>query len=256
MSRIAPSLLLLQVIAFSVTAQTQGPVVTGVVRDTTGRPIVGAEVFVGRTQKPVTTNDVGRFRVTGAPTGAQWVAARRIGYTPVRRSVRISREETQEIELVMVALPVMLPELKVVEQSGMKARRLEDFWNRSRSAYGGRFITSEDLERRNPITLGWMVRPYLPNAALSNWERDASDFGPIRNFQQSGAFGAGRSGARCAPAISFDGGITSDTWTVEDIPVSMVEALEVYRPRMSEIPVEYWYDGRAGRCGLVIVWTK
>ncbi len=256
MSRIAPFLLLLQVVAFSVTAQTQGPVVTGVVRDTTGRPIVGAEVFVGRTDKPVTTNDIGRFRVTGAPTGAQWVAARRIGYGPVRRSVRISRDETQEIELVMVALPVRLPELKVVEQSGMKARRLEDFWHRSRIAYGGRFITGEDLERRNPITLVQMVRPYLPYAVLSSWERDASDFGPIGNFRRSAAFGGGRSGARCAPAISFDGGIAFDAWTVEDIPVSLVEALEVYRPRWTEVPIEYSFDGRAMRCGLVIIWTK
>lgn len=184
-------------------------------------------------------------------------AARRIGYAPVRRSVRITRSETQEIDLVMAPLPVTLPELKVVEQSGMRSRRLQDFWQRSRSGYGGRFITGEDLERRNPITLVQMVRPHLPYAALTGLERDVGDFGPIQSgYQQSAAYGGGRSGARCAPAVAFDGGIASDTWNVEDIPVSIVEAIEVYRPRWSEIPIEYSFDGRARRCGLVIIWSK
>ena len=256
MSRIAPTLLLLPMLAMSLSAQTDGAVVTGVVRDTSGRPITGAEVFVGRTDKPVTTNDLGQFRFLNAPAGAQWVSARRIGYAPVRRSVRISRNQPEEIELTMEPLPVMLPELKVVERSGMRARRLEDFWQRTRSAYGGRFITGEDLERRNPVTLVQMVRPYLPYAALTGVERDMRDFGPMNGIQQSAAFGGARSGARCAPSIAFDGGIGSDAWTVEDIPVSLVEAVEVYRPRWTEIPVEYSFDARAARCGLVIIWTK
>src|SRR4029078_13645307 len=101
MSTIAYSLMLLPVLALPVAAQTQGPVVTGYVRDSAGRPIPGAVVFVGRTDKPVTTNDAGKFRVHDAPTGPQWVAARRIGYSPVRRSVRIEQHEAQEIDFVM-----------------------------------------------------------------------------------------------------------------------------------------------------------
>lgn len=257
MSRIAPSLSLLLLVAPSLAAQSEGPVVTGVVRDSAGRPITGAEVFVGRTDKPVTTNDVGRFRFTGAPTGAQWVAARRIGYAPVRRSVRISRTEPEEIVLEMTPLPVLLDEIKVVERSGLKARRLADFWQRSRSSYGGHFITGEDLDRRNPITLVQMVRPYLPYAALSSWERSIDDVGPIWEFTQSGSrVAAGRQGARCAPSIVFDGGSPTDAWNVEDIPVTTVEALEVYRPRWSEMPIEYSFDGRSMRCGLVVIWTR
>lgn len=256
MSRIAYSLMLLPLFAAAANAQTQGPVVTGYVRDSAGRPIPGAEVFVGHTDKPVTTNNAGRFRVNDAPTGPQWVAARRIGYSPVRRSVRISRNEAQEIDFVMVALPVNLPELKVAEQSGLKNRRLQDFWERARSAYGGRFITGEDLTRRNPITLVQVVRPWLPFAALTNLERDPQDFGPIWGYERSVSYGRNSFGSRCAPAISVDGSTASDMWTVEDVPVSQVEAVEVYRPRWSEIPIEYSFSGRAVQCGLVIVWTK
>jgi hypothetical protein len=256
MSRIAYSLLLLPLLAAPVSAQTQGPVVTGLVRDSAGRPIPGAEVFVGKTDKPVTTNEAGRFRVAGAPSGPQWVAARRIGYAPVRRSVRIMRDETQQVDLVMTALPLTLPELKVVEQSGMKNRRLEDFWQRSRFAYGGRFITGEDLERRNPVTLAQVVRQYLPNAALTNVERSPDDQGPMWGYQQTAVYGS-RMGRRCAPAVSVDGSMASDMWTVEDIPVGLVGGLEIYRPRWSEMPTEYSFtSGRAMQCGLVVVWTK
>jgi len=256
MSRIVYSLLLLPLLAVGASAQTEGPVVTGTVQDSAGRPIAGAEVFVGRTDKPVTTNEAGRFRVVGAPSGPQWVAVRRIGYSPVRRSVRISRDENQVIALVMTALPVHLPELKVVEQSGMKTRRLQDFWDRSRTAYAGRFITGEDLERRNPSTLVYVIRPWLPYAALSNIERNPADYGPMWGYGQTASYSRNRLGGRCAPAVSLDGGIASDSWTIEDIPVTMVEALEIYRPRWTEIPIEYSFSGRALQCGLVIVWTK
>lgn len=257
MSRFAYCLMLLPLLAGAASAQTEGPTVTGFVRDSAGRPIVGAEVFVGRTDKPVTTNDAGRYRLVGAPTGSKWVAVRRIGYSPVRRSVRIEQKETQEIDFVMVALPVTLPELKVVEQSGMKNRRLQDFWQRSRNAYGGHFITSEDIARRNPITLAQVVRQWMPLAALTNIERRTGDYGHIWAYQRREGFGGPRGfGGRCAPAVSLNNGMADDYWTVEDVPLGMVEAVEVYRPRWSEIPVEHSFSGRAMTCGLVIVWSK
>ena len=253
MSRILTSLLLLQMAALPVMAQTSGAVVTGVVKDSSGVPIAGAEVFVGRTDKPVVTNEAGRYRVVGAPTGARWVAVRKIGFSPVRRSVRISREEVQVVDLVMTALPVTLPELTVVERSGMKRSRLQDFWDRSRSSFGGYFITAEDLERRNLVNLAMPVRQYLPWAALESWERRSGDFGMMGRYQPASI---GTSHTRCAPAISFNGGLATDTWNVGDIPVSMVEGVEIYKPRWMDIPIEFQMDGRAQRCGLLIIWTK
>jgi hypothetical protein len=137
----------------------------------------------------------------------------------VRRSVRISRNEAQEIDFVMVALPVNLPELKVAEQSGLKNRRLQDFWERARSAYGGRFIAGEDLTRRNPITLVQVVCA----ATADRLDGIQRDFGPIWGYERSISYSRSSFGSRCAPAISVNGSTASDMWTVEDIPVSQVE---------------------------------
>ena len=253
MSRILTSLFLLQITALRALAQAEPPIVTGVVRDTAGTPIAGAEVFVGKADKPVVTNEAGRFRVVSPYTGPQWIAVRRIGFSPTRRSVRLLRSETQVVDLVMTALPVHLPELKVVEQSGLKRRRLQDFWRRYESVYGGYFITGEDLERRNPINLASVVRIHLPYAALESWERDVMDYGPMTRTYTLASTQPLR---RCAPAISYNGSMPDDFYTVSDIPVSSVEAIEVYKPRWLRVPTEFQMYGRALECGLVIVWTR
>jgi hypothetical protein len=247
------SLMLLSLSALPLSAQTDGAIVTGVVKDTLGAPIAGAEVFVGRTDKPVVTNEQGRYRLVGAPTGPRWVAARKIGYSPVRHSVRLAKDETQVVDLVMTALPVTLPELKVVERSGMKRTRLQDFWDRSRTSFSGYFVTAEgpgapSCHRPDD---GRTAVPAVRGTAELGAEliglRHDVDFQPTS---------ISTSHARCAPSISFDGGIPTDSWNVEDIPVSMVEGLEIYKPRWMDIPVDYQMDARAQRCGLVVLWTK
>jgi hypothetical protein len=245
--------LVLQLAALQAGAQTGGPIVTGVVKDTAGIPIAGAEVFVGRAEKPAVTNEAGRFRVVSPYTGPQWIAVRKIGYSPTRRSVRLAKAETQVVDLVMAVLPVHLPELKVVEESGFRRTRLQDFWRRSHSAHGGYFITGEDLERRNPINLAHVVRLYLPYASLESWERNPMDYGPMVNRYSLAGTSTVR---RCAPAVSYNGSMPDDFYSVSDIPVESVEAVEVYKPRWMQIPTEFQMYGRALQCGLVIVWTK
>lgn len=233
--------------------QDKVSVITGVVRDAEGKPLAGAEVFAGRSDKPATTTEQGTFRIAPAPTGPLWVSVRRIGYAPVRRSVTISKGEVQTLDFEMEPLPVTLPELKVVERSGFKSRRLEDFWRRSRTGFGGRFVTREEIERRNPIQLSQLVRGHLPFAALARWEVSAWDSEYDFIGFRSAATGVSR---RCSPAVSINGNVPLGGWLVDDIPVSEVEAIEIYKPRWSNIPVEYSFHPRAQACGLVVIWQR
>jgi hypothetical protein len=202
----------------------------------------------------VTTNDRGEFRVSPAPRGNLWVAVRRIGFAPTRRSITLGKGERQYVHLAMTPLPVTLPEIKVVERSGMKLKRLNDFFRRSRTGYGGRFITRDDIERRNPYALSALVRPYLPWAALTYHEYRGQFYPEFL----SAAFSRAAS-QRCPPAVSINGGLAVMGWYVDEIPVSEVEAIEVYRPRWSEIPIEFTggLSGmQAAQCGLVIIWQR
>jgi hypothetical protein len=181
-----------------------------------------------------------------------WVAARRIGYAPVRKSVTITKGEREVLDLTMEPLPTTLPEVKVVERSGMKMGRLEDFWRRSRTGFGGHFVTREDLDQRKPIFLSQAVRPYLPFSALAQWEVRPGDYQNDFYFRPTSL----RSSQRCAPAISINGGVPITGWLVDDFSVSEVEAIEVYKPRWSELPIEYSHYPRAQNCGLVVLWQR
>lgn len=224
-------------------------VVTGTVRDGDGRPIAGAEVFLGALTTPATTNDRGVYRLVAPRAGAWWVAVRRIGYGPSRRSITLESRRTHTLDLVLEPLPVHLPEVVVEERSGMHARRLADFWRRSRSGWG-RFVTRDVIDRQNPMQLSQVVSRYLPFAAVRDWDTDSFDPGGDRTtFYFRGA-------RRCAPAVSFSGAFPSEGWKVNDFPVHAVEALEIYRPGQSELPFEFRMSRRAEACGLVVVWLR
>lgn len=224
-------------------------IVTGTVRDPDGRPVVGAEVFLGTATTPATTNAGGVYRITAPRGGAYWVAVRRIGYSPSRRSVTLRSHESHTLDLVMDPLPLHLPEIVVEEQSGFRHRRLADFWRRSRSGWG-RFVTRDVIDRQNPLQLSQVVRRFLPFAALGDFDHDSFDpYGDRTSFYFRGA-------RRCAPAISYNGTFPSEGWRVNDFPVHAVEALEIYRPGQSEIPFEFQMSRRAVACGLVVVWIS
>lgn len=220
-------------------------ILAGTVVDSDGRPIEGAEVFVGDVRTPVATNSQGRFRVLDAPARPIWVTARSIGYSPTRRSLRLQPGETRDIQLVLVPLPVRLPDVEVRERSGFGSRRLADLWPRFRAGWG-RFLTRDDIERWRPAFLSQLVRPYFPFAPLFGDPFFMPDPREERFFNRG----------RCAPAVSIDGHFPWEGMRLDDIPMSSVEAMEVYRPRLSEVPIQFSHLPRAASCGLVVVWTR
>lgn len=231
-------------------AQRQGIVVNGTVRDQDGNPIPGAEVFLGNTSSPVVTDDRGLYRILDAPRGRQWIAVRRIGFEPARRSITLLSNQAHTLDLTMAALPVNLPPVVVEARSGVRSKRLADFWWRTRTGWG-RFLTQDDLALRNAAELSQVVRFVLPHATLRLWEQETFDpwFPDARPY---GSFVF----RRCAPALSLDGRYPMEGWRVDELRVEEVEALEIYRPGLHRIPVEFGLHPRATQCGLVVVWRK
>lgn len=236
---------------FPTSAQEAPPkktILAGTVVDPEGQPIAGAEVFVGDVRTPIVTNSQGRFRLLDAPTRPIWVTARSIGYSPTRRSLKLQQGETRDMELVLEPLPVRLPDIEVRERSGFGSRRLADLWPRFRAGWG-RFLTRDDIERFRPAYLSQLVRPYFPFAPFF----DDPFFVPyLADRSERRFFDRGR----CTPAVSVNGHFPWDGMRLDDITISSVEAVEVYRPRLAEVPVQFSHLPRAASCGLVVVWTR
>src|SRR5258708_5178272 len=100
-------LLALVVLACPALAVAQG---TGTIRGriidaTSGAPLAGVQVRVEGTSIGAQTGPDGIYTIGGAPAGAHFVSARRVGYSPNRASLTIpqSGEATQNFALAVVA---------------------------------------------------------------------------------------------------------------------------------------------------------
>jgi hypothetical protein len=86
-------------------------IMVGVVRDTSGFPIPGAEVIIPGLAKRLIANEEGIFRFDGVPKGVHTMRARKIGYAPQIREFAVDTAGgIAEFELVPMAkaLPAMV----------------------------------------------------------------------------------------------------------------------------------------------------
>lgn len=243
------------------------PSIRGIVVDSAGRPLEGVEVeLVGGRRRQLTQAD-GGYRFPDLSAARYWLMARRIGYYPVQLSLTLRRGEAREIRVTMAAHPVELPEIVVrTQESNYRARMREFIW-RSRSSFGGRFLTADDIARTSGDELAYLVIRYLPFKNISalyqpgGWTEVASGGWPggllgrdDDRFSVSRFAGRARYRPDCPPAVALNGGPISAGWAVNDFDPDEVEALEIYREG-TNLPVEYDFGDRAS-CGLVVVWLK
>lgn len=85
--------------------------VTGIVRDTAGAPLGGAEVILG--QRQATTTPSGAFRIDSLRPGQYAFTIRLIAYNPVRSRVVVVTTEPTEMEYFMLPAPYQLAPLVV-----------------------------------------------------------------------------------------------------------------------------------------------
>lgn len=266
-------------------ALAQGkPTVTiaGVVRDSAGRPLDGAEVWLVGGSKTV-TGPGGTFRFDGIKNAVRgWIAARHIGHLPAQTSVSGEPGTTSAVTIVMAARPYDLPELTVRAAEKAQRSRLIEFVWRTRGT-GARFVSRDDIERSGATRLGQVVLRYLPfkdprtmdepagmgpyeSSGLmampmiyfnSPWALPGSESDPRMEWYTSSATrwsDAPRATRSCPPAVSVNGGGIAPGWAVNDFDPDEVEALEIYRDHANS-SIEYGMSSGAG-CGVVVVWLK
>jgi TonB family protein len=228
-------------------ADTLGAV-GGVIRGPGGTLIVGAEVVVTPLRDagaPPTTvfsrrlfsDEEGRFRVTGMPAGRVMVAVRRIGYRPTTRELVVPSGEAVALALEPVpqALSTVVVRDRRVKYTGWAAR----FYERRDRGFG-RFITKEDLDRRNAIRTTDVLRSVPGIQVVST---------PTGNLLRVRS-------ARCSPFIWLDGTPASAGYLdVDAFPPNTLEGIEVYSG-VGTVPVELRGPRGEEGCGVIVLWTR
>jgi hypothetical protein len=225
----------------SLGAQTPRALV-GLVRDSSGHGIPGAEVRARDNAVLAITNDSGRFHVARMPAGESGVFVRRLGFAPQRASIQTSATGTTDS--VDVILTVVAHALAAVEaqdpHDSLSRKVLADFWER-RSRGFGKFVTRDEIERKGASRFVDVVRS-VPSVSIMSY----------RGRQEIRFRGAAIGGRECPPQYWIDG-IPLERGSADEIFPDNVEAIELYASAATTPPQ---FSTRSLTCGTVVVWSR
>ena len=226
-----------------VEAQTRLATLVGIVRDSSGQPVSGVEVWLKGSDMLVRTTDSGGFRLQNLPFGPGSVMVRRLGFAPATVRVTLRPERMDSLVLSLTTMPATLPGVLVEEAYNARSRRiLAGFWER-RSRGFGHYITRDEIEARDPHDFTDIVR-MTPSVSITT-----------RNGRPEIRFGRGGSTrGDCPPQYWVDGqrieGGRPDEFSAQD-----VEAVELYSGAAT-IPAMFAPRMTSRTCGAIVIWTR
>lgn len=236
---VAIALLVLAAFAYPIRGQANrvGASLRGFVHDEAGAPIAFAHISVASVVG--VADSVGRFSLTGLAPGSTHVVIRRIGFTPRRVEVTLAEGRTDSVDVILASFPLALA--GITTEASTTGRMAE--FERHRTNGHGIYLDRAELEQRRTPNLSDVLRR-LPGVRI----------GTDRNGRTLLRMGRASTGRDCPPEFWIDG-IRAQYLGVDDVPVSDIEALEVYRGP-SGLPPEFNARFTNAQCGAVIIWTR
>lgn len=201
-----------------------------------GRPLADVMIAVKGTGAFHVSDSTGAFSIARLPPGRHTL--RLVWHEHVSEDYQVALRAGQVLELAIL-LDVGGVELApiIVEASSNEAvLSLAGFYQRRHKGFG-RFVTSEDIERRNPANLSALLSA---NGITMRCVRSAC-------YPQRVA-----SGRRCAVPVFLDG-LRVEFYDIDAIPPSDVLGIEVYR-QGADTPAEF--SRYSADCGAILIWTK
>jgi len=216
--------------------------IRGLVRDSGGLAIIGAQVTFPGTALVAETDDSGRFELAKVRPGMLSLRFRRVGYQPDTVDLLVLAGKTVPLEVTLSRLMVSLTPVVVTGRAELTGWRA-GFYQR-KNVGTGHFFTSADIDKRNPGMMSDMFR-MIPGVTVQPSQ------GMIRNQLRF------RGNRGCAPLTWLDGSpLAAGEFDIDNLSPRSIEAFEVYTgsvvpPRFSVAP------GIGPRtCGAIVIWSK
>jgi hypothetical protein len=238
-SRLGMRCLIVLVLASPGLLRAQQGALRGVVADSAGAPIVGADVGILSLHKLTRSDDHGRFAFEKIPVGSVEVSVRRIGYEPQKLQATVSNTLEFSFNVTLVPQAAMLDPLDVSAKRRHIA--IEGFHERRIQGIGS-YVTRDDITARNANQLSDVLRMMSGVQIV----RTRSGFG----LRFASAAGGRRD---CPPTLWIDGQRAPGI-EIDELPVNDVEGIELYRGTATT-PPQFTY-GSGAQCGTVVVWTR
>ena len=224
----------------SLPAQRLGTV-TGIVSDSSGLPLLGAEVTVDSADVRTVTDVDGAFRLGGIPFGTRTLRARRLGFAPARMTVEVAQgvEASATVRLKSVAIP--LPTVVVRPARMNYTGRLAGYYERLERKTGGYFITRDQIDKESTRLLGQLLQ-HVPGVTA------------VRG--RGGITGIRLRGRTCWPLVWIDGTpMPSGEVDLDSFSPTSIHGIELYLGSTTA-PAKYIYTRDVSSCGTILIWSR
>ena len=225
-------------------ALAQRAALRGVVKDSGGIPIAGADVEIKARRVQVRTTDDGRFFITRMYAGVVEVSVRRLGYEPAKARARIQDGSVSVIEVILIARPAQLDQVDIAASQRQRAG-VEGFHQRRRQGLGT-YVTREDIDTRNTMSVSAMLRT-VPGIRFISVRGNSSAQG-VRFNNTSIRRGD------CAPMLWIDGQAAPGL-EVDDVNLPDIEGIELYNGP-STTPMQFSQQQKDNTCGTIVIWSR
>ena len=146
--------------------------IRGLVRDSTGQAIIGAQITMPGTALIVEPDDSGRFELAKVRPGMLSMRVRRLGFLPDTVDILVLAGKTVPLDIMLSRLTVTLTPVVITGRAELSGWRA-GFYQR-KTVGSGHFFTREDIEKRNPSMMSDMFR-MIPGVTIQ------PSMGMIRN---------------------------------------------------------------------------
>lgn len=121
--------------------QQVGVVEGRVMEEGSGAPLSGVSITIGGSATTLSAGD-GRFRITRVPVGEQELVARRVGMSPLIRSIEVRANDAVWVEVALSSEALLMPE--VVVSTTREVRRLAE------TAASVGVVSGDELDQARP----------------------------------------------------------------------------------------------------------
>jgi hypothetical protein len=224
------------------TSEAQAPrALFGLVKDSLGHAVAGAEVRARGNVVVAFSDDSGRFHVSQMPVGARGVFVRRLGFAPTRAPIATGAGDIDSVRVTLRAIAQALPKITVQdEHDSLSKKVLAEFWAR-RSRGFGKFMTRDEIEDKGASRFVDVVRNV--SGVTIQFARGRQDI----RFRGA-AFGS----RDCPPQYWLDG-IPLQNGGADEFAPDNVEAIELYSSPATTPPQ---FNTRSATCGTVVIWSR
>jgi len=219
--------------------------IAGVVVDSSGRKLRGAEILVADGTARTTSSDSGQFLLRGLKAGKTQFLVRAVGFGPASFTTELRAGRTRQIRVILTPTSVQLSTITVLDSLSAPLLAQTGFFERKRQGWGS-FISPDEIARRHPMNASDMLRNVAGVEVISRLPGRTTILS-TRSMSMSG---------RCVLNVFVDGtrAYMSGGMTIEEvISGSELGAMEVY-PSASETPPQFIVNG--SDCGALVIWTK